>query len=537
MSSPSPLPTVKWSAILRAAELSLITLPGELVGYLVLSLADRLARAPVCLNLDEVELDEAGSVVVTSTKPGDPAEVERLVRELLQRLLAASGPQPAALRRVGQTDETHGLPVLVRELTTALVPINRAAAERAMARLFRQVKSQLADPRLSEPGVALRRSEPSRLPVQAVASDKLKEPRCAEASVAGQIQSIPRVSDFDRVALPASAPPVLTPQIPDLVPPAVTLNPAGSEILGQRGARLFEPESLEILCDDDDEGRIEIVELEADEVVELEADEMRDEMLDEVLDEHARFGGTWPGLGDALRTEESAERPDESAVAYGAPAVEDELTAVDSRVASLEESPRPRPNPERSRSVEELARGFVSSVSPKSEDLCRSLRHLAGLDQTPLVAIATTETPPPAVTNDDVPPSERSSTRSSRAIKLSSLAVAGLLGLSLFEWSDRVPRESAAASPLERLCRPNIVIERIPPGATVRYREIGALETRLAKVVAGRAKLEGLGCSRPIEILISPGEGAPTRRLPLTAASVALSEVKGPLLLVADQLL
>ena len=59
---------------------------------------------------------------------------------MLTRLLDASGSQTPALAAAGKRRSGAGLPALAEELETALIPVNRAAGRRALARLAREVR-------------------------------------------------------------------------------------------------------------------------------------------------------------------------------------------------------------------------------------------------------------------------------------------------------------------------------------------------------------------------------------------------------------
>ncbi len=67
-------------------------------------------------------------------------DAEGSIRAILTRLLEASGSQTPALASAARRRPSAGLGTLVEELEAALIPVNRAAGRRALARLAREVK-------------------------------------------------------------------------------------------------------------------------------------------------------------------------------------------------------------------------------------------------------------------------------------------------------------------------------------------------------------------------------------------------------------
>src|SRR6185503_20849507 len=59
------------------------------------------------------------------------------------KLLDASGSGTPALTAAAKRKPGNGLPALVEELEAALIPVNRAAGRRALARLARETKRVL----------------------------------------------------------------------------------------------------------------------------------------------------------------------------------------------------------------------------------------------------------------------------------------------------------------------------------------------------------------------------------------------------------
>ena len=113
----------------------------ELAGYLVLEIAERADPAGGDIDPRAVFVGEEGTVALVKPKRGGGAgDAEMSIRAVLARLLEASGSQTPALAAASKRRSGAGLSVLAEELETALVPVNRAAGRRALARLAREVR-------------------------------------------------------------------------------------------------------------------------------------------------------------------------------------------------------------------------------------------------------------------------------------------------------------------------------------------------------------------------------------------------------------
>ncbi len=122
---------------LELVEARRIPIAPEVAGYLCLELAERALMQPGGLLPEGVFLGEEGSVAFV---PHAEAEApDRFVRSLLHRLLEVSASRPPALWQCS-TSTRPGLEALVRELEAALIPLNRMASRRSLARLAREVK-------------------------------------------------------------------------------------------------------------------------------------------------------------------------------------------------------------------------------------------------------------------------------------------------------------------------------------------------------------------------------------------------------------
>ncbi len=114
-------------------------LVGESAGYLVLAATDLALALPRQFGLDSLHVFEDGHVDVDASPCSHP-EAEAQLRRLLVQLLGLVRTACPNLSRVAERMQTRGLHGLQRELEAALVPVNRKAARRSLARLVRDAK-------------------------------------------------------------------------------------------------------------------------------------------------------------------------------------------------------------------------------------------------------------------------------------------------------------------------------------------------------------------------------------------------------------
>lgn len=129
--------SVRLSDVIAAAAGRHAPLAGETAGYIVLAMADQLVAAPRLVTLEATCLEATGAVRVTGAA-ADSNVASVALRQVLAELLGVARPVPPALRRVAAGARAGGVPGLVRELEAALIPVNRSAAGRALARLQRE---------------------------------------------------------------------------------------------------------------------------------------------------------------------------------------------------------------------------------------------------------------------------------------------------------------------------------------------------------------------------------------------------------------
>lgn len=124
--------------VLRAKR---VPLAPELAGYLVLEVAQHADPSGGDVDPRSVFIGEEGTVALVKPKrEGARGSAETSVRGMLADLLEASGSQTPALAAASKRKSGVGLHALADELETALIPVNRAAGRRALARLAREVR-------------------------------------------------------------------------------------------------------------------------------------------------------------------------------------------------------------------------------------------------------------------------------------------------------------------------------------------------------------------------------------------------------------
>jgi hypothetical protein len=142
--------SVTLSEVKRAAKAHRAPLAGESAGYLVLAIADQVLSAPRLVETSDIQLTEDGGLRVLSGRASSDTDAELGLRRALDALLLVASSGSAALTRASRRTSPTGLSALVRELEAALIPVNRAAARRALARLHRETARALSSGTLPE---------------------------------------------------------------------------------------------------------------------------------------------------------------------------------------------------------------------------------------------------------------------------------------------------------------------------------------------------------------------------------------------------
>jgi hypothetical protein len=117
-----------------------VPLAPELAGYLTLEVAEGADEGGGDIDPRSVYIAQEGTVALVKPREALAGNAEASVRSILGRLLDASGSRTAALTAAARRKSTGSLRALSEELEAALIPVNRAAGRRALARLAREVK-------------------------------------------------------------------------------------------------------------------------------------------------------------------------------------------------------------------------------------------------------------------------------------------------------------------------------------------------------------------------------------------------------------
>ncbi|HSQ63055.1 MAG TPA: hypothetical protein VLM85_07555 [Polyangiaceae bacterium] len=140
MTSTEPLDaSVTLDEIFAVVAQKRVPLAPELAGYLVLELAEGAGNAGE-IDSRYVYVSEEGTVALVRGPQEPGGDAETSLRKLLGRLLETAGAQTPSLASVARRKGGAGVAPLVEELEAALIPVNRSAGKRALARLARETK-------------------------------------------------------------------------------------------------------------------------------------------------------------------------------------------------------------------------------------------------------------------------------------------------------------------------------------------------------------------------------------------------------------
>jgi hypothetical protein len=145
--------------------------------------------------------------LVKPRREATTGDAETSVRAMLARLLDATGTQTPALAAASKRRGGPGLPALAEELETALIPVNRAAGRRALARLAREVRrvtlgvGRNASPATGDALPPTRRASQPSNPAATPPPPPVVDPMPRHAMTA----SMPPPADFPREEDPTTA--------------------------------------------------------------------------------------------------------------------------------------------------------------------------------------------------------------------------------------------------------------------------------------------------------------------------------------------
>jgi hypothetical protein len=490
--------SVTLSEVFDAVTRHRTTLAPETAGYLVLALADQLTSAPRAFDSRKCGiLVDGGGLLIHPSAPAPSADAERTLRRLLQSLLRITSGTSPALATVAGLPPRGEVSMLIGELESALIPVNRGAAKRALSRLARDTLRARAEGALSEGEILIELEQapdpqphplevaPLQPPAQ-VAREGAPRSR-SEVSTGGGPARMPAVSE----PLPFDLSPSPTDRIETRSPSPPPAGPLRTP-LPHSEAPVFTEE----------------------EPVTAKTDPPPEAFEDEV------------STGRAPAVPPSDPRPDSLADV-------DQLLATSNRSAArVGEGPR-RGDPEAPRAsssgVDDLLTRFASAEARGDRRVSRDLRRMVDVDATPTPAAApssiraraqsappeapfeqspelATKTPPPRAPLSfgslEVPKPSRRSVFALAAL----LAAAGVAAAVLWRaqpgslsgrTADVVEAErqvagaaaaSAAAQASAGACRATIVVDDLAPSAEVLVRA-GVAPTDLERVPVG-ARLE-----------------------------------------------
>jgi hypothetical protein len=244
---------VEWVSledVIVAAERNLAPIGPEMAGFIALEAAARLRElGGGVIDATYLAVGTTGHVALTAEpRRGEDAVAARTLRLMLGTLLELATSSTPALRQCARRKDAASIGSLVRELEGALIPLNRAASRRALARVARATLEAMEAGRLepsperegrddeSDPPaveLATRRSEPQAL----VARPRVEPPPLPEVVARREdVRSVQHAALVEAGAAPAPAEP--TPPPVDAEP--TPFEPSPFEALEQAGPSIAE---------------------------------------------------------------------------------------------------------------------------------------------------------------------------------------------------------------------------------------------------------------------------------------------------------
>ena len=166
--------------VIAAADRGLAPLGPEYAGFVVLEAATRVRDVGGgVVRASDLVVDGNGQVHLTRPpRRADESKATSALRALLQRLLEVATSSTPALRGCARRKDSSALASLVRELEGALIPLNRAASRRGVARVAKATLDAVDAGKL--PRVSTSMDDPSSPPAPA-ASDPTPSPNATVA--------------------------------------------------------------------------------------------------------------------------------------------------------------------------------------------------------------------------------------------------------------------------------------------------------------------------------------------------------------------
>jgi hypothetical protein len=199
--------------VMQAARQRRAALTAEGAGYIVFLALGELTERPRPVSAATVLLNDSGDVSLVRGEAIGALEIELGLRRLLGSLLELGPSPPPALRAAAERRSCGDLAAYARELGAALIPLNHAAARRALARLYREtvrasVVQEDADAAGSTPNVTEALTRMPLAEAATVASSALEYPRADWMRAGRQDLELDIDVDVDADAAPRCPPAV-----------------------------------------------------------------------------------------------------------------------------------------------------------------------------------------------------------------------------------------------------------------------------------------------------------------------------------------
>jgi len=219
-----------------------VPLAPELAGYLILEIVDGADSAGGEIDPKSVFIGDEGTVALVRPKKDSAGaeDAETSARALLLRLLEASGSQTPALAATGRRRSGAGLRALGTEVESALIPVNRAAGRRALARLAREVKRVTQGVGRNASAPPPRREEPKPERREESFEDEARTRAKVDGPKNRPLPAPPAIRRAS-ASLPRPVPPPAAPP-PSAAPPAV----GSSEVREDEGPPSATPPPLDV---------------------------------------------------------------------------------------------------------------------------------------------------------------------------------------------------------------------------------------------------------------------------------------------------
>lgn len=188
-------PAATLEDVIASAASRRASLAPETSGYLILGVAEAAQRVPLLLDLQSVLITADGDVELRpSGEVVPPAEAGRKLRGLLGDLLAVSSGALPALHIAANPARSGEIDALVLDIEAALIPMNRAAGRRAIARLARDtLRAGSRDAAMRSVPPPRRASSPASAPAEPPSLPQAPaEPAAPPAPPAAIFAPIPR---------------------------------------------------------------------------------------------------------------------------------------------------------------------------------------------------------------------------------------------------------------------------------------------------------------------------------------------------------